>query len=529
MDIRNQIENGLTSIGIEFGSTRIKAVLIAKDFSILAVGVHDWENKLKDGIWTYSEEDIDNGLADCFSDLMKNVREKYGTDLKTTSSIGISAMMHGYLAFDENDKLLVPFRTWRNTITSEAAEVLSEKFEFNIPQRWSVAHLYQAILNKEEHISKIKYITTLAGYVHWKLTGKKVIGTGDGSGMFPISVETGNYNEKMLTQFDALTEGTAFNEKIRDILPKIIPVGESAGTLTAEGAKLLDKTGTFGGNINFCPPEGDAETGMVATNSIAKRTGNVSAGTSIFGMVVLEKDLSKRYEQIDIVATPDGSPVAMVHCNNCSTDLDSYVKLFGGVLSLFGVNPPKSELYDKLYEASLTADDDLGGLVSCNYHSGEHVTGFTEGRPLLAKTPDGKFTINNLMRCLVYSAMSTLKLGMDILLLEEKISLDKIYAHGGLFKSPVAGQRYLAAALGVPVELMRSAGEGGAWGIAILADYNVRENKDENLADFLSQKVFANMQGEVLAPTETDIKSFAEYAKKFEKLLSAEKATINSI
>lgn len=529
MEIKEQIEKGLTSIGIEFGSTRIKAVLMGEDFSIIADGVHDWQNKLLDGIWTYSEEDIDNGLADCFADLMKNVREKYGTELKTTASIGISAMMHGYLAFDERGKLLVPFRTWRNTITGEAAEALSESFGFNIPQRWSIAHLYQAILNKEPHISDIKFITTLAGYVHWKLTGKKVIGTGDGSGMFPVSPETKSYNEAMLEKFDTLTEGTAFKEKLIDILPEIIPVGESAGTLTPEGAKLLDKTGVFGGEINMCPPEGDAQTGMVATNSIAPRTGNVSAGTSIFGMVVLEKELSKRYEQIDIVATPDGDSVAMVHCNNCSTDLDCFVKLFGGVLELFGITPKKSELYDKLYEASLSADDDLGGLVSCNYHSGEHVTGFTEGRPLLARTPDSKFTVNNLMRCLVYSAMSTLKLGMDILLKDEGISLDKIYAHGGLFKSPVAGQRYLASALGVPVEVLHSAGEGGAWGIAILAAYNVRKNKEEAFSDYLSEKVFGKMQGEILVPDENDIKSFADYAVKFEKLLSAEKAAIEAI
>ncbi len=529
MDIRNQIDKGLTSIGIEFGSTRIKAVLIAKDFSILATGVHDWENRLENGIWTYSVDDIENGLADCFSDLMKNVREKYDTDLKTTSSMGISAMMHGYLAFDENDNLLVPFRTWRNTITEDATAILSEKFDFNIPQRWSIAHLYHAILNNEEHISKIKFITTLAGYVHYRLTGKKVIGTGDGSGMFPVSKETKDYNKEMMKSFDELTKDTPFGKKIADILPAIVPVGESAGELTEEGAKLLDKTGTFGGKINFCPPEGDAGTGMVATNSIAVKTGNVSAGTSIFGMVVLENELKKRYEEIDIVATPDGNPVAMVHCNNCSTDLDSYVKLFGETLSLFGANVSKSELYDKLYEASLSADDDSGGLITCNYHSGEHVTGFTEGRPLLIKTADSKFTVGNLMRCLVYSAMATLKLGMDILISEEKIALDKIYAHGGLFKSPVASQRYLAAALGVPVEVLTSAGEGGAWGIAVLAEYNVREDKSETLSDCLSKRVFKDLDGKELAPTEADIKSFNDYAAQFRKMLAVEEAAVKSI
>ena len=528
MEKKNLIEKGLTSIGIEFGSTRIKAVLIGKDFSILATGIHDWENRLENGIWTYSEKDIKEGLSDCFTDLMKNVREKYGTELRTTGSMGISAMMHGYLAFDKENRLLVPFRTWRNTITAEAAEKLSDAFGFNIPQRWSVAHLYQAILNNEPHVSEIKFITTLAGYVHFLLTGKKVIGTGDGSGMFPVSAD-GKYNEAMLEKFGALTEETAFKEKLGDILPRIVPVGEASGTLTEEGARLLDKTGVFGGAVSFCPPEGDAQTGMVATNSIAPKTGNVSAGTSIFGMVVLEKELSERYEQIDIVATPEGNPVAMVHCNNCSTDLNCWVKLFGGILELFGTSVPKDELYNKLFAASLSAAGDMGGLVSCNYHSGEHVTGFTEGRPLLIRTPDSDFSVGNLMKCLIFSSLSTLKTGMDILIKQEKISLEKIYAHGGLFKSPIAGQRFLAAALNVPVELLESAGEGGAWGIAILAAYIERENKAMTLTEYLSENVFGDMKGEVMMPSENDVSDFNDYAVKFGRMLSVEEAAVKAI
>lgn len=527
MDIKNQITNGMTSIGIEFGSTRIKAVLIGEDFSILSEGVYDWTNRLENGIWTYSLDEVHKGLQGCFADLMKNVKDKYGVELKTTASIGVSAMMHGYLAFDENDALLVPFRTWRNTITGEAASKLSEAFNFNIPQRWSIAHLYQAVLNEEAHIPEVRFITTLAGYVHWKLTGKKVIGIGDASGMFPISPNGISYDKNMLAKFAELTKGTALKADLIDILPEIIPAGECAGTLTEEGARLLDPTGVFSAGVEFCPPEGDAQTGMVATNSIAPKTGNVSAGTSIFGMVVLEKELSKMYHQIDIVTTPCGSPVAMVHCNNCTTDLNTWVNLFGDVLELFGTKVSKGELYEKLFNAALTASDDCGDIVSCNYHSGEHVTGFTSGRPMLLRSPDSQFNPSNLMRCLIYTCMSTLKIGMDILLVEEKINLDKIYAHGGLFKTPVVGQRFLAAALGVPVELMKSAGEGGAWGIAILAAYQARKDRSEQLPEFLSKYVFADMQGTVIEPEENDIAGFAAYTKKFENALAAERAAVS--
>ena len=527
MGISDIIKEGITSVGIEFGSTRIKAVLIGEDYSVLASGAYDWENKLKDGIWTYSEDEIKSGLQGCFSALKADIKEKYDVTLDKTASMGISAMMHGYLAFDEKGELLVPFRTWRNTITEQAADILTEKFGFNIPQRWSIAHLYQAILNNEEHVSKIRFITTLAGYVHWLLTGKKTIGIGDGSGMFPIDVKNGCYNKEMLAEFEKLTSNTAFKASLSDILPEIVPVGECAGILTKEGALILDPTGAFESGVPFCPPEGDAQTGMVATNSIAPRTGNVSAGTSIFAMSVLEKDLSSVYRQIDIVTTPCGNPVAMVHCNNCSTELDCWVRLFGETLKTFGVEVSKSELYDKLYAAALSGETDCGGIISCNYHSGEHVTGFTEGRPFVLRSPSSALTLPNFMRSLIYSCMSTLKIGMDILINKEKIRLDKIYAHGGLFKSPITGQRFLAAALGVPVALMESAGEGGAWGIAILASYLANKADGEALETYLEKRVFEGKTGKCMPPDENDMKGFETYIEQYRKGLAVEEKAIS--
>lgn len=527
MSIVNQIKEGKTSIGIEFGSTRIKAILIGDDFSVAASGAYDWENSFIDGVWTYSVDDIKKGLKGCFAALMADVKEKYGVILEKAASIGISAMMHGYLAFDENGELLVPFRTWRNTITEEAADILTDAFSFNIPQRWSIAHLYQAILNKEEHVSKIRFVTTLAGYVHWLLTGEKVIGIGDGSGMFPIDVKNGRYNVEMLVKFKELTANTDFKQVLTDVLPEIVPVGKTAGTLTDEGALLLDPTGNLKSGIPFCPPEGDAQTGMTATNSIAVRTGNVSAGTSIFAMAVLEKDLTKVYRQIDIVTTPTGNPVAMVHCNNCSTELDCWVRFFDDTLKTFGVSVSKSELYDKLYAAALSGEPDCDGIVSYNYHSGEHVTGFTSGKPLVMREPSSVLSVANFMRNLVYSCMSTLKIGMDILINEEKIALDKIYAHGGLFKSPAATQRFLAAALGVPVALMESAGEGGAWGIALLASYLVRKETGETLEAYLEKRVFNGKTGSAVNPDETDVKGFSSYIERYKKALSVENAAVN--
>lgn len=524
MNITQQILSGKTSIGIEFGSTRIKAVMVGEELTPIASGTYDWENRLENGLWTYSDEDIRSGLRGCFASLAENVRSLYGTELKTTGSIGISAMMHGYLAFDKSDRLLVPFRTWRNTVTKEAADILTEKLNFNIPQRWSVAHLYQAILNKEPHISEIRFLTTLAGYVHFLLTGRKVIGIGDASGMFPI--ENGGYNADMLDKFASLTDKTEFCGRLEDILPEIIPVGECAGRLTEEGALLLDPTGVFGGGISFCPPEGDAQTGMVATDSIAVKTGNVSAGTSIFAMAVLENNLKAVHREIDIVTTPCGSPVAMVHCNNCTGDIDGWIKLFDGMLKKFGLDIPKNKLYDTLYEAALSGKGDCGGIVGCNYFSGEHVTGLSEGIPMLMRTPDADFSIENLMRSLVYSCMATLKIGMDILTGEENVRLEKLNAHGGLFKSPAASQRFLAAALNVPVAIKSSAGEGGAWGIALLAAFAAREEKSEGLEAYLKKRVFAELSESCVVPDKNDIIGFAEYTEKYKALLKVEKYAV---
>ncbi len=526
MDRITQIAAGKTAIGIEFGSTRIKAVLIGLDSEPLAAGTYDWQNSYENGVWTYSLDEVRKGMQGCFAALIEDVRNKYNVVLETTASIGISAMMHGYLAFDEDHQLLVPFRTWRNTMTAQAADKVTKEFGFNIPQRWSIAHLYQAILNGEEHVSRIRFMTTLAGYVHWILTGEKVIGIGDGSGMFPIDPETGVYNTAMLEKFAKLTKGTDFTQDLSEVLPKIVPVGECAGTLTEVGARLLDPSGSFKAGVPFCPPEGDAQTGMVATNSIAPKTGNISAGTSIFAMAVLERDLSAVYPQIDIVTTPCGHPVAMVHCNNCTTDLDAWIAMFSETLKLFGADVKKSVVYDKLYEAALSGKADCDGILSYNYYSGEHVTEFPEGRPLVMRTPNSELNISNFMRSLIYSCMATLKIGMDILMNEEKITLNKIYAHGGLFKSPVTGQRFLASALGVPVTLMESAGEGGAWGIALLAAYQAREDRMESLADYLNRCVFAGMSGVSMDPCSEDAEGFAEYMKTYRAGLAVENAAI---
>lgn len=526
MDIREQILQGRASVGVEFGSTRIKAVLIGEDTAAAAVGAYDWENSLIDGVWTYSLDEVKKGLQGCFRALKEDVKARYGVELNSAASMGISAMMHGYLAFDEKDELLVPFRTWRNTMTGEAADKLSECFGFNIPQRWSIAHLYQAILNNEPHIPEVRFITTLAGYVHFMLTGERTIGTGDASGMFPI--EGGAYDKEMLTKFAALTEGTAFTQSLCDILPAIVKPSECAGTLTESGALLLDPTGGFKAGVPFCPPEGDAQTGMVATNSISPRTGNVSAGTSIFAMAVLERPLSKLHREIDIVTTPDGDPVAMVHCNNCTTEINAWAGLFEELLGVFGHSAEKSELYNKLFAEALKGAPDCSDIISYNYHSGEHVTGFSEGRPLIMRSPSSEFSVSNLMRSLIYSSMATLAIGMDILIGEERIALDKIYAHGGLFKSPVTGQRFLASALGVPVTLMQSAGEGGAWGIALLAGYLVREDKSESLAQYLDKHVFAGLSGECMQPSESDAEGFRKFIEKYKAGLAAERAAVEA-
>ncbi|MBQ7638507.1 MAG: ATPase, partial [Clostridia bacterium] len=471
MEIKDIIEQGRTSLGVEFGSTRIKAVLLADTGEMLASGNFDWENDLTDGIFTYPLEKVRLGLQTAYKALKSEVLSKYGLTLEKIGAIGISAMMHGYLAFDKNGDLLVPFRTWRNTITEEAADRLTRALGFNIPQRWSIAHLEQAVLNKEAHVKDIAFMTTLSGYVHLLLTGEKALGVGDASGMFPIDSETKDYNAKMLDVFDSLHEKDAFPWKIRDLLPRVLCAGENAGYLTQAGALLLDPEGDLKAGAPLCPPEGDAGTGMTATNSICVKTGNVSAGTSVFAMIVLEKELSKVYTEIDMVSTPDARPVAMVHCNNCTGDIDAYVRLFSGLLKEFGLDVKKSEIYDRFYNSALRAEKDCAGVVSYNLFSGEPLIGIKEGRPLLVRSRDANFTFENLCRSLVFSSFAALKAGMDILTEKENVSVEKLFGHGGLFKTEGVAQRLMAGALNVPVAVMTSAAEGGAWGIATLAQY----------------------------------------------------------
>lgn len=475
-DVKNAISEGHTSLGIEFGSTRIKAVLIGEDHAVLASGNHDWENRFVDGIWTYQLEDIVSGLQDCYKNLVKDVKEKYDVTLTKTGAFGISGMMHGYMAFDEEGKLLAPFRTWRNTMTEEAAGKLTELFQYNIPQRWSIAHLYQTILNGDAHVAEINYLTTLAGYIHWKLTGKKVLGVGEASGMFPIDIATSKFNREMVEKFDAAVAEKNYGWKLAEILPEVLVAGEDAGVLTEEGALLIDPTGTLEAGVRMCPPEGDAGTGMVATNSIEQCTGNVSAGTSVFAMIVLEKELSRVYPEIDLVTTPDGSLVAMVHCNNCTSDLNAWVNLFKEFTESFGMKVDMNELYGTLYRKALEGDDDCGGLLAYNYFSGEHITGFEAGRPLFVRTPDSRFNLANFMRVHLFTSLGAIKVGMNILK-QEDVKINKILGHGGLFKTPEVGQKTLAAAMNAPVTVMETAGEGGAWGIAVLAAYMKRKKK----------------------------------------------------
>ncbi len=528
-EIKNDILNGNTALGIEFGSTRIKAVLVGEDNAPIASGAHDWENRLENNIWTYSLEDVWSGLQDSYAKMAQDVKAQYDVELTTVGAIGFSAMMHGYMAFDKNGELLVPFRTWRNTITEEASEKLTEVFKSHIPQRWSIAHLYQAILNKEEHVVDIAFQTTLAGYVHWKLTGEKVLGVGEASGMFPIDIETKGFNRKMIAQFDELTASCNFSWKLADILPKVLVAGEHAGTLTEEGAKLLDQSGKLQAGIPLCPPEGDAGTGMAATNSVAKRTGNVSAGTSVFAMIVLEKELTKVYDAIDLVTTPTGNLVAMVHCNNCTSDLNAWVNLFKEFAESFGVETDMNKLFGTLYNKALEGDDDCGGLLAYNYFSGEHITGFEEGRPLFVRMPDSKFTLANFMRVHLFTSLGALKTGLDILLKQEGVQVDKILGHGGLFKTKGVGQKIMAAAMDAPVSVMETAGEGGAWGIALLASYMIRKADQETLDDYLNEKVFAGQEGASLHPDQKDVDGFEKFMKRYTGGLAIERAAVENL
>ena len=529
MDVKQLIEEGKTYLGIEFGSTRIKAVMIDEKGTPLAAGSHEWENRYENGIWTYSLEDIWGGLQDCYQDLLRDVTNQYQATVSKFSSIGFSAMMHGYLAFDKEDRLLVPFRTWRNTITEEAAGKLTKEFNYNIPQRWSISHLYQAILNKEDHVKDVTFFTTLAGYIHWKLTGKKVLGVGDASGMFPIDIHTGSYDQKMINRFNELVSSESFKWKLQDILPEVLSAGEAAGQLTAEGAALLDTSGKLQAGIPLCPPEGDAGTGMTATNSVGVRTGNVSAGTSVFAMIVLEKELTKVYPEIDLVTTPDGALVGMVHCNNCTSDLNAWVNLFGEFAESFGIQANKNQLFSVLYNKALEGDTDCGGLISYNYFSGEPVTGFDEGAPLFVRRADDKFTLANFMRTHLYSSLATLKAGLDLMFKEEDVKVDEMFGHGGLFKTKGVGQRIAAAAMNTPVSVMETAGEGGAWGIALLASYMQNKENEESLQDFLNNKIFVGQTGSKMEPVAEDVEGFDKFMKRYMAGLAIEHAAVDAL
>ena len=535
MKTEQAIIEGKTVLGIELGSTRIKAVLIDEKFAPIASGGYDWENRLEEGYWTYALDDVWKGLQSSFKNLSLDVKNRYGVNLTTAGAIGISAMMHGYLAFNKEGKQLTAFRTWRNTTTEKAAALLTDEFKFNIPQRWSIAHLYQAMLNKENHVKDIDFITTLAGYVHWKLTGEKVIGLDDASGMFPVDCESKNYDPQMIKKFDGIVSSNGYNWKIKNILPSVLSAGESAGVLTKEGAALLSPDLKAG--VPLCPPEGDAGTGMVATNSITERTGNISAGTSIFAMIVMEKNLSKVYPEIDVIVTPAGKSVAMAHGNNCTSDIDAWIRLFREVADLSHpagaavAKMSKPAFYDALYFKALEADADCGGLLAYNFFSGEPLAGIEEGRPLFARLADSNFTLANFMRAILFSALGTLKLGIDILE-KEQVRIDSLLGHGGLFKTKEVGQRYMAAAFNAPVSVMESSsnqglsGEGGAWGIALLASFmlNNKTSEKETLEKFLSDKVFKDLTGVKLNPDPKDVKSFKIFMERFTAGLKIEKA-----
>lgn len=524
--MKNYIESGKAVLGIEFGSTRIKAILIGKDKTPIAAGSHDWENSLENGIWTYSLEKIWAGLRDCYSKMSKDAYDKYGALITNLAGIGFSAMMHGYMVFDKNDELLVPFRTWRNTITEKASEELTKLFNYPIPQRWSIAHLYQAMLNGEAHVKDITFQTTLAGYIHWKLSGKKVLGVGEASGMFPIDIHTKKFDERMLTLFDE--KASAYPWNIRDILPDVLIAGENAGYLTAEGAKLLDESGKLQAGAPMCPPEGDAGTGMTATNSVKVRTGNISAGTSVFGMVVLEDNLKKVHPEIDLVTTPDGNLVGMVHCNNCTSDLNAWINCYKEFLEAYGIEANIPKLYDTFYFEAVKGDPDCGNLLAYNYYSGEHTTGFEEGRPLFVRTPDSKFSFSNFAKVNLYTALGALKLGLDIMLVDEGVKLDRITGHGGLYKTPKVGQQITANAINAPVSVMETAGEGGAWGIALLADYMISGN-GKSLDEYLEENVFAGNTGITLQPIPEEVSGFNVFTERYKKGLAIERAAVDNL
>ncbi len=525
-DVREAIEQGRTALGIEFGSTRIKAVLIGPDHAAIATGAHDWENQFVDRVWTYSLDAVWAGVQDCYAALAKDVRERYGVELTTTGALGVSAMMHGYLAFDSDGELLTPFRTWRNTNTGDASEQLSELFGYNIPHRWSIAHLYQAVLDGEEHIPRLAHLTTLAGYVHWKLTGRQVLGVGDASGMFPIDVATGGYDAGMLAQFDGLVAGRGLTRPLAELLPAVLPAGEPGGTLTEAGAELLDPSGALQPGAMVCPPEGDAGTGMVATNSVARRTGNVSAGTSIFAMIVLDGPLSRMHPEVDLVTTPAGDLVAMVHCNNGASELNSWAGLFSSFATALGVTADSNTIFETLFRSALDGAPDGGGLMAFNYLSGEPITKLHEGRPLFLREPGSTLSLATFMRVQLYSALATLRIGMDVLQKAENVQLDRMFAHGGLFKTKGVAQNLLAAAINTPVSVGDLASEGGAWGIAILAAFLATKQPGQTLDDFLTSTVFASAELETAAPDPADVAGFDAFIQRYIAALPIEQAAV---
>lgn len=523
------IEAGRTSLGIELGSTRIKAILIGSDYSVIGAGSYDWENQFEAGNWTYSLDMIWQGVQASYQNMVKELQESYGIVLKKIGSIGFSGMMHGYLAFDKNDELLVPFRTWRNSGTEAAEEELTELFQHNIPQRWSIAHLYQAVLNQEDHVSEINFLTTLSGYVHWKLTGEKVIGIGDASGMFPIDPLNKGYDAKMIQQFNKLVSEYTYQWQIEDVLPKILTAGHGAGKLTEAGASLLDLSGNLQAGIPLCPPEGDAGTGMVATNSVAVHTGNISAGTSVFAMIVLEEALKQVHSEIDLVTTPTGSLVAMVHANNCSSEINAWVKLFKEFAQLSGNSMQTEQLFELLFSVALEGDLDVGGLLSYGYYSGENITGMNAGRPLFVRTPESHFNLANFMRVHLYSAFGALKIGMDILLKEEHVQIDQVVGHGGLFKTKEVGQRIVSSVMNAPVSVMETAGEGGAWGIALLASFMREKSTDKPLADYLNENVFIKNQATTVMADEKDVQGYEVFIKRYKQGLPIEQAAVDHL
>ncbi len=522
------ISQGKAVLGVEFGSTRIKATLIGPDYRPIASGSHTWENQQVDGIWTYPLEEAWSGLAAAFSDLASDVKNQYGAQISQIAGAGFSGMMHGYIALDKDDNLLVPFRTWRNNITEVASTELSELFQFPIPQRWSVAHLFQAIINGEQHVGSIAKLTTLAGYIHYKLTGEFALGLDEASGMFPIDPETLTYDARKVEHFDSLVADRGVSWKLSDLLPRVVPAGDSAGELTKDGAKLLDPSGTLAAGAPVCPPEGDAGTGMVATNSVRPRTGNVSAGTSAFTMVVLESSLSGYHPELDIVLTPDGSPVAMAHSNNCTSDFNEWMAVLGQAAKTLGAAADEGDVFARLMPLALEADKDAGGVTVIPYVSGEHVTGFSEGRPMVVRTPDGKFTLANFVRAHLFSAVSAMRTGLDVLFDEEGVKVDEIRGHGGLFKTPEVGQRIMAAATNSKCSVMETAGEGGSWGMALLAAYMVEHDAGQSLPDYLDS-VFADAEVVSVDPDPADVDGFNTYHKRYSAALAAERAAVDNL